>query len=214
MTQVQIIPGDFTITDPAVPRYSLRKTLTSDDFTGTGELAGMLTNAALGGDPVLWGGSTPSGWERRNGTLATTPALGGAGTLTLPGLVDGVEVEFEVSQLPAETGWMYVSLRASPTDRVHVGLRGSGRLTIQQDVGGTGSTLATLEEAFTTGDRIKLGVSGGVASVWVNGDPLSSQAFTAPTPSYLALSYFPADGVAALDDLVVTVPHELVTPRT
>ena len=206
MTQVQIIPGDFTITDPNVPRYPLRKTLTSDDFTGTGELAGTLTNAALGGEPALWGGATPSGWERLNGALTTTPDLGGAGNLTLPGLVDGAEVEFKVSQLAAETAWIYVSLRASPTDRVYVGLRGSGRMTVQQDVGGSGSTLASFEGAFTTGDRIKLGVSGGVASVWVNGDPLPPQTFTAPTPSYLAFSYYPANGVGALDDLVVTVP--------
>lgn len=208
MTHVQIIPGDFTITDPAVPRYPLpkqRKTLTSDDFTGAGDPVGTLTTAALGGTPALWGGSTPSGWERSEGVLIPTLA-GGAGNLTLDGLMDGTAVEVTVVELPPTGGSIFLSLRISETVRTHLVMLGNGNLVIREQNEAGQRDIATAGSAYSAGDRLRFGVDQGIATLSVNGVVVASAPTTSPAPTYMTLSYYPTSGTGALDDLVVTVP--------
>ena len=208
MTHVQIIPGDFTITDTSVPRYPLprqRKTLTSDDFTGAGDPVGTLTTASLGGTPALWGGSTPSGWERSGGVLIPTTA-GGAGNLTMDGLMDGAAVEVTVVELPPTNGSLYLSLRSSETVRTHLGILWDGRLVIREQDATGQRDLATAGSAYSAGDRLRFGVDQGIATVSVNGEVVASAPTTSPAPTYMALSYYPNSSTGALDDLVVTIP--------
>lgn len=203
MTQIQIIPGDFTITDTNVPVYPLHRPITSDDFSGTGEIVGSLTSAAMGGKPMMWEGNAGT-WTRASGGAIPTPE-GPYGSIDLEGFEDGTTAHVTIGSMPADQyKWFVIAFGVSTTSRVVARLRGDGSILIQQDLDGTRTDLGTTGAVFAADDRVSFGVRGGVATASVNGVPKLSVPTTVPDTSRLMLSYYPAAGTGRIDDVLVT----------
>lgn len=201
MTQVQVIPGNFHITDPEWPVYDIRRTITSDDFSGTGELVGSLTSAALGGVPMTWQGET-DGWTRHNGGILS-PSTSYVNRLVLPSMPNDLYVGVRIKQLPS-AGRFILSLRYNETDndRVILWVTYRGGVALRQQVKGVETGTSELAGAVRLGDIVGIEARGDKLRVLVNGRVKLEWSTQVVAGGSVALSTWPVNN-SAVDDLVV-----------
>lgn len=173
MTRIQIIEGEFQITDPEWPVYRDLKTsdvITSDEFTKiSGDPTGLYSDAALGGVPDKWQGDA-GGWEVVEGVLHHRDLNLG---LFMGTAFDNYKVEVKLHSLATVgegvlqvrrekiTGLgKYVSLFIEPS--------GASRLRVYD--GTTVSSQPHLLTDYAKGDVAGVSVEGGNLSVLKNGE--------------------------------------------
>lgn len=193
-----IIRLDQAITDNDAPR--LREIITSDDFSGTGELVGSMTSAALGGVPMQWEG-TPGGWTRANGGIRT-PQGSSNEVLELNGLPADMTVECKVVELP-DAGFVSVSMRMqNASNRVVFGLTNTGSVWIENRVGGVTSR-SSVVGGVNVGDRLSFTADGDQLTTAINGETVLSYAAQIAEAGTMRLSAYPVIN-AVIDDLIIT----------
>lgn len=168
MTRVQIIDGNFTITDPDWPVYRIRNIITSDNFTGAGPLAGSTTDTHAGGAPMEWSGN-PTGYER--GPEGLLVGAGDPVMVRLPQLPADIQISFTMSALAAlPTSDLVVSARSSTstTNRVAIHIQRS-RIHITERIGGSYRLRETGVFTVTSDDLITIGLAGDTCTVHANG---------------------------------------------
>lgn len=201
MTQVQIIPGNFTITDPTWPIYNIRRVITSDDFSGSGELVGAMTSAALGGTPMTWDG-VAGGWTRHQGAIRS-PQENYNHNLILGGLPADIFIGFRMVSLP-DTGRLVVSARASTSSDTRIMLRviSDGSVQFEQRIGGTITTSSIKYGAVANGDHVGFEVRGSQVSALVNQREVLTWETGVTAAGQIVLSTYPIN-TSVIDDLTV-----------
>lgn len=205
MAFVKIIPGDFNIEDPTWPRYDIAKIITSDDFSGSGDIAGNMTSAALGGIPAMWGG-TPGGWTRSAGG-AKTPQVSWLHELNMPTPAD-TSVSFVVTAanlISSDTERILVSLRsnAERTSRQILRIEQSGKLWHEIRNDGATSYGKSALNAFEVGDRITFEVKGSTVRTLVNGEVVLEDVAVVEGAGDLVFTTYPIADIT-IDDVIVT----------
>lgn len=169
MTRVQIIDGNFTITDPEWPVYKIRNIVTSDNFTGAGALAGSMTDGYAGGTPMEWSGN-PTGYDRSPDGLLV--GAGDANMVRLPQLPADIQISFTMSALAAlSTADLVVSARSSTStaNRVAIHIQ-ANRIHITERIGGSYRQRETGVFTVTSDDLITIGLAGDTCTVHANGN--------------------------------------------
>lgn len=193
-----IIRLNQAITNSDAPR--LREIITSDDFSGTGELVGSMTSAALGGTPMKWEG-TPGGWTRHEGGIHT-PQGSSNENIELNGLPADISVSYKVVSLP-DAGFLSVSMRMqSAVNRVVFGLTNTASLWIENRVDGA-TTRSSVVGGVKVGDILTFTADGANLTSAVNGSPVLTYEAQIVAPGAMRLSTYPVIN-ATIDDLIVT----------
>lgn len=206
MTNVHIIPGEFTITDPDWPRYEYSRSgevLISDNFTRDGWLGGQDTDSALGGQTATWDNAqyVSQAWQVTGGQAVWNKT----GTVFLPVDRQDYDIEVKVAALPTTAADEFnVQARRTTNTQQYVSavIRGDGQLKIKH-YGGT-SIVETpySSRRVAAGDVVALQVSGGNATVLLNGTPAVSTTTEVWNADRVALNSSSAAG-AKLDYLRV-----------
>lgn len=172
MTTVQIIQGNFDITDPSWPRLQMwvpGKVFTSDDFSTAGDPIGRRTGAELGGTPVDFLGPAGS-WNATNGELVNT---GNNGSVLIEALDADYETSVTIKSL-AVTGSTLIIARRSSVDyhanisQLRIEVNNSGNISLRQQLDGMLSTLGTSPAAVSVGDTVTIRVAGVFVTVLAN----------------------------------------------
>ena len=205
MTRVQIIDGNFTITDPDWPVYRIRNIVTSDNFTGAGSLAGSTTDTHAGGAPMEWSGS-PTGYER--GPEGLLVGAGDAQMVRLPQLPADIQISFTMSALAAlSTSDLVVSARSSTgmANRVAIHIQRS-RIHITERIGGSYRQRGTGVFTVTSDDLIMIGLAGDTCTVHANGHLVVTSTVETLGDGHVGLSRSKevSEDVARIRDLVVS----------
>ena len=191
-----IIRLNQSITDDTAPR--IREVITSDDFSGSGELVGSLTSAALGGTPMQWEGE--AGWTRHQGGIRT-PQGSSTQVLELNGLPENYAASFKVLKLP-DTGYVSVSTRMKNVgNRCLFGLTNTGSVWIENRVDSTTSRSDTAS-GVKVGDIITFETDGSNLHARINGELVLSYAAQIFGEGIMRLSAYPVVD-AVLDDLII-----------
>lgn len=191
-----IIRLNQSITNNNAPR--LRKAITSDDFSGTGELVGSMTSAALGGTPMQWGGNP--GWTRHNGGIHT-PQGSSAQVLELNGLPADLAVSYRAVTLP-DSGYIALSVRMQDSyNRVVFCLGTGGSVWIQNRIDG-GIEQSSTANGVKAGDILTFAADGDHLTASINGLPVLSYTAQILEAGTMRLSTSPVIN-AVIDDLVI-----------
>lgn len=209
MTQIQIIPGDFQITDPSWPRVNLwrpGRIFTSDDFSSaSGSIVGKHTNAALGGQPVMWEGDTP-GWTATGGTLAAPTGLGSA-LVAVPG--QDYELAMTVPVMPT-SGELQVNLRRAGlapglgTNTITIRCFASGTVSIRDTYSGVTNQLGSATGALSAGGDLTARVEGNEVIVEVNGVEVTRGTTQVLSGAYAGVTVSASNIGAAIDAFAIT----------
>lgn len=193
-----IIRLNESITDKSAPR--IRHLVTSDDFSGSGNLVGTSTTAALGGTPMEWVGAA-EGFTRESGTLRINPPSRGQEAKLL-GLPENLAVTYKVVELPPN-GRLLLSVRGINgfANRVIMRLESTGALSIENTVDGTTQSLGSVS-GVRPGDTVTLTAIGTALTAYINGAPSLNAVTTVVTPGDFMFSTYPEID-AAIDDLVI-----------
>lgn len=193
-----VIRLDHQITDVSAPRVLI--TLTSDDFSQTGEIVGSMTSAALGGDPMEWGGLA-GGWIRENGGIRAQDAPTNR-NIELRPLPQDVSVRFTAVTLPTN-GRVIISLRSSEdaSTRASLRLEAGGVLRFENRVNNVIETSNTVN-AVNAGDRVQILAEGESLKALVNGVAVLSFTTSITGPGGVRLSTY-LESTAVIDDLKI-----------
>ena len=192
-----IIRLNQSITNNDAPRLS--EIITSDDFSGTGELVGSMTSAALGGEPMQWKG-VAGGWTRHEGGIHT-PQGSYAQHLELYGLPADISVSYKVVSLP-DSGFLSVSVRTQDSNNREVfGLTDKAELWIENRLEGV-TTRSKIVGGVEVGDILTFTADGVNLTSAVNGVPVLTYEAQITAPGWMRLSTYPVIN-ATIDDLIV-----------
>jgi hypothetical protein len=204
--------GTAVTTSFTVPATTPTATvLTSDTFTGSGELIGRSTDIAAGGTAMTWAGDANNALAVANGRLTR-----GANNVNVFAgvLTNSMNVEAKVTLVNLPTGdGIFLDLhRATATSdytvtryEAQVIVTGALRLTKC-----TGGTITVLGEAGTignaaAGDTVILRYAGGRIILLVNGTTAASVADTSiTTPGYAGLAIPQTTTGLSLDNFVLS----------
>lgn len=193
-----IIRLDQSITNSDAPR--ILKPITSDDFSGSGEIVGSTTTAALGGTPMQWGGLA-GGWIRENGGIRAQDAPTNR-NIELRPLPQDISVRFTAVTIPTN-GRIIISLRSSEdaATRASLRLEAGGVLRFENRVNDVIEPSSTVN-AVSAGDRVQILAEGDTLKALVNG--VSVLSFTTPITGSggVRLSTY-QESTAVIDDLVI-----------
>lgn len=194
-----IVRLNQSITNADAPR--LREILTSDDFSGTGELVGSMTSAALGGEPMQWSGVP--GWTREDGAIRT-PQGSINDILTLEDMPENLIVTYRVVRMPSN-GFLALSLRSTSNgrDRVVLGITNLGFIWFENRKDGQ-TTRSPAVNGVRQGDIIGIRAVGENLEATINGGIVNTWTTDILGRGDLRLSTYPIID-AAIDDLVVEV---------
>lgn len=175
MTNLQIIPGDFEITDPTWPRIQMwrpGKVFTSDTFITDGEPVGSVTSATLGGQQMVWKG---------NPGIATV----GDGHLTFHGPGSGylmmdppgadMDIEITLVALPTAGTTSVVARRdalafSDLKFQVEVQISTTGYITINERFEGSLKNLgASGGNRIAAGSKLTVRLQGPDVQVFIDG---------------------------------------------
>ena len=194
-----IVRLNQSITNADAPR--LREILTSDDFSGTGELVGSMTSAALGGEPMQWSGVP--GWTREDGAIRT-PQGSINELLELEDMPENLIVTYRVVRMPSN-GFLALSLRytSNGRDRVVLGITNLGFIWFENRKDGQ-TTRSPAVSGVRQGDIIGIKAVGENLEATINGEIVNTWTTDILGRGDLRLSTYPIID-AAIDDLVVEV---------
>lgn len=163
MTVVQKLPGTFTITDPDWPRFAMwtsGQVFTSDSFSEPGDLAGRMTDAALGGTPVRWVGDTGIFYSEGGAVAFGDADVAGSVGVEVP--ADNLELSFTVSGLPTE-GFLTIFLLRDTFDsnphQIMCRISSAGATIIRDERGGDTLLLGSVN-GIQPGDKFTIKVEG------------------------------------------------------
>lgn len=193
-----IIRLDHQITDVSAPRVLI--TLTSDDFSQTGEIVGSMTSAALGGAPMQWGG-IEGGWIRENGGIRAQDAPTNR-NIELRPLPQDISVRFTAVTIPTN-GRIIISLRSSEdaSTRASLRLEAGGVLRFENRVNDA-IELSNTVNAVNAGDRVQIMAEGDSLKALVNGVSVLSFTTSITGPGGVRLSAY-RESTAVIDDLKI-----------
>lgn len=207
MSTVQIIQGNFSITDPSWPRLQMwvpGEVFTSDDFSTAGDPIGRKTGAELGGTPVSFLGPAGS-WDASNGELVNT---GSNGSILLEALGGDYETSVKIKSF-AVTGSVLVIARRTSVDyhanisQLRVEVNNAGDITLRQQLDGTLSVIGTSPAAVSVGDTVTIRVAGTSVAALVN-DQIVAEAETHVTGAgYAGLATSRVNTDSVVDDLIL-----------
>lgn len=194
-----IVRLNQSITDTSAPR--LREIITSDDFSGEGELVGSMTSAALGGEPMKWSGIP--GWTREDGAIRT-PQGSINELLELADMPEDIEASCRVVRMPSN-GFLALSLRSTSRgrDRVVLGITNLGFIWFENRKDGQ-TTRSPAVSGVRQGDIIGIRAVGENLEATINGQIVNTWTTDILGRGALRLSTYPIID-AAIDDLVVEV---------
>ena len=175
MTTVQIISGDFNISNPSWPRYALwrpGRVFTSDEFTTAQSGAGELTDAGLGGGHHPW--FTADGWEKSNGLLVHTSR----GNRLMETPSSNVLATVKVSTHDTQHPWSFAMRRTG--DSIAGGLLQfmvyPENVELRETLPGQQyKLLRRVFYATKAGDTLGFQHDGGIMTLTVNGEMLASE---------------------------------------
>lgn len=186
MTKIQIIPGNFNITDPDWPAFDFWPNggiVTSDSFSGSGVFNGRYTDAAAGGMSRRWSVSDPEiAWPIAGGTatLGNTHSAGFragafdyATTVKIAALPGGssdafLGIQNRRTAISPDVVPYYVELRILASGSVRLVAFHSGNPSSLE-------VITTQPSASTAGDEVTLRTVGDTADILINGEVLTSQ---------------------------------------
>lgn len=204
MAQVQIIPGNFSISDADWPKVRILKTITSDTFSERASLIGSYTDCYLGGSPREWVGEA-NGIDIQDGALLTSQTSNShkARLLALPA---DIKIAFTVVSVDPTGGAVVLSFRSSSDDqeRVRMHIRWDFGIVLEEYRGGSpANQLRLIENAFSDGDRIELVGKGTKLTLFVNGEQIATHTVARVADGDISFSSYPIARIP-LDDLVIT----------
>lgn len=203
MSKVQIIEGNFRITDPDWPKYEIRKLITSDTFSRSGYISGSLSDAALGGIPMKWEGRG-DGWSVLNG-VARPSQKNWADEARLVGLPADVGIAFTLASEENASGSLMINLRSSSDNnrRIRVEINGNGSIRVGEFVGGSQTNLNDyiLTDAGV-GDTVAVEASGDTVTVTVNGSVIVRHDVSVTQAGDVWLGAYPLSD-RRVDDLMI-----------
>lgn len=193
-----IIRISQSITDINAPR--ILEVITSDDFSGSGEIVGSTTTAALGGTPMQWGGIA-GGWIRENGGIRAQDAPTNR-NIELRPLPQDLSVRFTAATIPTN-GRVLISLRSSEdaSTRASLRLEAGGVLRFENRVSDVVETSNTVN-AVNAGDRVQILAEGNTLKALVNGVSVLSFTTSITGSGGVRLSAY-LESAAVIDDLVI-----------
>lgn len=174
MTKVQIIDGDFNITDPTWPRYNITRpgsVLISDDFTRDGWLGGQNTDSALGGTDAEWINAryVTQAWQVTGGQAVWNKT----GTIYMITPQQDYDLEVKVDVLPtaASDAVNIQARRAEATSNyISAVVKGNGELTLKTYDGSKIEESSPASRLVNPGDLVTVRAIGNACSVLINGD--------------------------------------------
>ena len=182
MTKVQIIDGDFNITDPAWPRYDITRpgdVLISDDFTRTGWIGGQNTDSALGGIDTEWINAryVSQAWQVTGGQAVWNKT----GTIYLVTPQQDYDLEVKIDSLPtAASDVVNIQARRTETTANYISavVKGNGELTLKTYDGNKIEETSPASRLVNPGDLVTVRTIGDSTSVLINGDSEISKQMT------------------------------------
>lgn len=204
MAKVQIIPGNFSITDAGWPKVKILQTVTSDSFSQRAALIGSQTDCHLGGSPREWTGDA-DGVGIQDGALLTSQRSN-AEKAKLEALPADIKIAFTVVSVDPTGGAVIISLRSSSDEqeRVRLQIRQEGAIILEEHTGGSATNqLGPIKNAFSDGDRIELVAKGSQLTLIVNGTQIATHTVARVAGGDLTFSSYPVARIP-LDDLVIT----------
>lgn len=203
MSKVQIIEGNFRITDPDWPKYEIRKLITSDTFSRSGYISGSMSDAALGGLPMEWTGKA-DGWSVLDG-VARPSQNAWQDEARLTGLPADVGISFTLASEENASGSLMVNLRSSSDNnqRIRIEINRNGSIRVGEFVGGSQTNLSDyiLTDAGE-GDTVAAEASGDTVTVAVNGSVIIRHAVTTAQAGDVWLGAYPLSD-RRVDDLMI-----------
>ena len=182
MTKVQIIDGDFNITDPAWPRYNITRpgdVLISDDFTREGWLGGQSTDSALGGTDTEWINAryVSQAWQVTGGQAVWNKT----GTVHLVTPQPDYDLEVKIDALPTSASDV-INIQArraeSTTHYIAAAVKGNGELTLKTYDGSSIKESSPVSQLIKAGDLVSVRVIGDSIAILLNGDSVISEQMT------------------------------------
>lgn len=207
MTTVQIIKGNFSITDPSWPRVQMwvpGEVFTSDDFSTAGDPIGRKTGAELGGAPADFLGPAGS-WNASGGELVNT---GDNGSVLFEALGADYETSVKIKSLPV-TGYTTVIARRTSVDysanisQLRIEVNNAGNITLRQQLDGTLSVLGRSNAVMSVGDTVAIRVAGTSVTVLVNGQIVVEAETHVTEAGYAGLATSAVNTNSVVDDLIL-----------
>lgn len=189
MTKIQIIPGNFKITDPDWPLLDFVAsggTYTSDTMSEDGSLVGAYSDAGLGGMARQWLTTGDGGWNKEGG-VARSISVGIAGFQ--PPSAD-YKTSIKVEEFPNVGTALSISNRRSTmvfsgvTEYVTARILTTGYISLVAREGTTIRTIGTFETSINLGDTVTLSTFGEEVEVLVNGNVVLSGSTTVAEAGY------------------------------
>ena len=189
MTKIQIIPGNFKITDPDWPLLDFVAsggTYTSDTMSEDGSLVGAYSDAGLGGMARQWLTTGDGGWNKEGG-VARSISVGIAGFQ--PPSAD-YKTSIKVEEFPNVGTALSISNRRSTmvfsgvTEYVTARILTTGYISLVAREGTEVRTIGTFETSINLGDTVTLSTFGEEVEVLVNGNVVLSGSTTVAEAGY------------------------------
>lgn len=179
MTKVQIIDGEFNITDPAWPRYDITRpgdVLISDDFTKVGWLGGQDTDSALGGNPATWINAqyVSEAWQVTGGQAVWNKT----GTVYLVTPQPDYDLEVKIDALPTSASdAVNIQARRTASTSYYVSavVKGNGELTLKTYDGSAINESSPASQLVKAGDSVSVRVVGDSIVILLNGNSVISE---------------------------------------
>lgn len=198
MTKVQIIDGDFTITDPSWPRFNITRpgdVLISDDFTKSGWLGGQNTDSALGGTDTEWINAryVSEAWQVTGGQAVWAKT----GTVLLVTPQPDYDLEVKIDALPTSASDV-VNIQArrteSTTHYITAAVKGNGELTLKTYDGSSIKESSPVSQLVKAGDLVAVRVIGDSIAILLNGTSVISEQMASWESDRIGLSSSAAAG--------------------
>lgn len=189
MTKIQIIPGNFKITDPDWPLLDFVAsggTYTSDTMSEDGSLVGAYSDAGLGGMARQWLTTGDGGWTKQGG-IARSTSIDIAGFQ--PPTAD-YKTSIKVEEFPNLSTSLAIANRRSTmafsglTEYVEARILTTGYISLVAREGTTIRTIGTTENPINIGDTVTLSTFGNEVEVLVNGGVVLSGNTTVAEAGY------------------------------
>jgi hypothetical protein len=185
--------GNPVTTTVAIPTGNTAAgVLTSDYFSGSGEIIGRSTDVGGGGSARTWGGEPLNGFVISNGALTRgTNAVNSVANISTGAL--NVEISVTLKTLPTGDG-IFLDLHrqlqglATPADTYRCQVIVTGALRLQKRIGGVMTELANMDaKGFAVaGDTLLFRYSQGRLEVLLNGTLMASVPDTSITTAGFA----------------------------
>lgn len=198
MTKVQIIDGNFNITDPAWPRYDITRpgdVLISDDFTRSGWIGGQNTDSALGGTDTEWVNAryVSQAWQVTGGQAVWNKT----GTVYLLTPQQDYDLEVKIDALPTSASDV-VNIQArrdeSTSRNAGATVYGDGEVTLKSYDGNAIEESDPASRLVNPGDLVTVRAVGDAISVLINGDSVISKQMTSWESDRIGLNTSSATG--------------------